>query len=94
LQKKGHIEEDCWNLYCEKKPKNFQKKKNKYLIVVDEEERENNTSDIDGKISYTTIQKEVVLISGNLKEEREVIKLFHVNIHMKQTKLYYLFDLD
>jgi hypothetical protein len=41
----------------------------KALISVDDEERVDNTSDQEGKINCTNIQKEVPLVSCSHKEE-------------------------
>jgi hypothetical protein len=69
------------------------KKKKKGLVVVDAKERVDNTSNLHGKISCTIVQKEVSLVSYSPKEEKEMIELFHIKIHMKQTKVDFLFNL-
>jgi hypothetical protein len=68
--RKGHTEENCWKLHPEKHPKYFQKKKKKELISVDVEEWVDNTSDPEGNINCTNIQKEVALVGCNHKEEK------------------------
>ena len=45
-------------------------------------------------ISCTTIQKEVALINDIPKKKKDMTKLFHDYIHMRQAKVDYLFDLD
>jgi hypothetical protein len=45
-------------------------------------------------ISCTTIQKEVALINDSPKKKKDMTKLFHDYIHMRQAKVDYLFDLD
>ena len=44
--------------------------------------------------SCTTIQKEVALINDSPKNKKDMTKLFHVYIHMRQDKVDYLFDLN
>jgi len=44
--------------------------------------------------SCTTIQKEVALINESPKKKKDMTKLFHDYIHMRQAKVDYLFDLD
>lgn len=51
-------EEEYWKFHPKKHPKHFQRKKNKNeLISIDAEERVDNTSDLEGKRSFTTIKK-------------------------------------
>jgi hypothetical protein len=45
-------------------------------------------------ISCTNIQKEVALINDSPKNKKDMTKLFHVYIHMRQDKVDYLFDLN
>jgi hypothetical protein len=94
-EKQGHTKEDYWKLHPEKFPKNFEKrKKKKALINIDVEERVDNTLYLQGNIGCTTLQKELAQVGYNHKEEKEMIELFYIKIHMKQSKLYCLFDLD
>jgi hypothetical protein len=90
--RKGHTEENCWKLHPEKRPKYFQKKKQKALILVDDEEQVNRTSDLEGNINCTDFQKEVVLVGCSHKEEKVMIGLFCFEIHMKKNKVDCLFD--
>ena len=48
--------------------------------------------DVDEKIVYTSMQKEVKLSSLHHKEEKEMTKLFHINIQVKKTKIDAMFD--
>jgi hypothetical protein len=43
---------------------------------VDVEERVDNTSDLEGKINCTNLQKEVALVGCSHKEEKEMTELF------------------
>jgi hypothetical protein len=52
-------------LHPEKHPKYFQKNKQKSLIAMDVEEQVDNTSELEGKINYTSLQKEVALVGFN-----------------------------
>jgi len=90
--RKGQTEGKCWKLHPEKCLKYFQKRKKKAMISVDIEERVDNTSDLEGNINCTNIQKEVVLVGCNHKEKKTMTKLFCIKIHMKQNKVDYLFD--
>jgi hypothetical protein len=42
--------------------------------------------DLDGKIAFKSTHKEVILITFSLEEEREMSKLFHLNIQLKKIK--------
>jgi hypothetical protein len=44
-------------------------------------------SNIEYKVTYTSMQREVTLSSISAKEEREMIELFHINIWLKKTKV-------
>jgi hypothetical protein len=54
---------------------------------VDIEERVDNTADLEGNISFTNIQNEVVLVGRGHKEEKVMIELFCIKIHMKQSMM-------
>jgi hypothetical protein len=47
---------------------------------------------MDEDISYTLVQKEVNLSSLHHKEEKEMKKIFYMNIQVKRTKVDNLFD--
>jgi hypothetical protein len=81
-------------LHHEKCPKYFQKRKKKALISVDVEERVDNTSDPEGKINCTNLKKEVALVGCSYKEDKTITELFYIKIHMKQSKVDCLFDLE
>jgi len=68
----------------------YKKGKKKALLAVDAEERVDYTSDLYGKVSCTSVQKE--LVSYSPKEDKEMTELFHVKIHMRQAKVDCLFD--
>ena len=51
-----------------------------------------SSSDVDEKIVYTSMQKEVNLSSIQQDEEKEMTKLFHIKIQVKKTKIDALFD--
>jgi hypothetical protein len=51
-----------------------------------------NSLDIEGKLTCTSVQRGVALSSISPKEEREMIELFHNNIKLKQAKVDSLFD--
>jgi hypothetical protein len=53
-----------------------------------------NTSDLEGNIKCTNIQKEVELVGCSHKEENAMTEFFCIKIHMKQNKVDFLFDLD
>lgn len=46
-----------------------------------------STSDLEGKVSCTTLQKEVTLVGCSHKEEKEMTELVYIKIHMKQSKV-------
>lgn len=74
------------------RPKHFQKSnKNKALLAVDAKEKVDSTSDLEGKVSCTTLQKEVTLVDCSHKEEKDITELFYIKIHMKQSKVDCLF---
>lgn len=74
-------------MHLEKCPKNLQKKKKKVMLIVDANEKVDNTSNLDEKINCTNIQKEVALVGCNHKEQKEMTELFCIKIHMKRSKL-------
>jgi hypothetical protein len=47
---------------------------------------------VDENIFYTSWQKEVNLSGLHHKEEKQMIKLFHIKIQVKNTKVDTLFD--
>jgi hypothetical protein len=59
---------------------------------MDVEERVDSTSDPEGKINCTNLQKEVALVGCNHKEEKAMTELFCIKYHMKQSKVDCLFD--
>ena len=60
----GHIEEKCWKLHLELNPKNKKKdNKKKNLMVIDSRNLVENNLEVDEKIVYTSVQKEVNLSS-------------------------------
>jgi hypothetical protein len=48
--------------------------------------------DVDGNSLCTSIQKEVNLSILHHQEEKDMTKLFHINIRVKNTKINSLFD--
>jgi hypothetical protein len=50
-----------------------------------------SSSNVDEKIAYTSMQKEVNLSSLHHKKEKEMTKLFHIKIQVKKTKVDTLF---
>jgi hypothetical protein len=50
------------------------------------------TSDPEGNINCTNLQKEVALFGCNYKEEKVMTELLCIKIHMKQNKVDCLFD--
>jgi hypothetical protein len=74
-------------------PRNYKeekcKKKNILMEAGKETERNTNASE---KIVCTTMQKEVTLSSLQNKEEKEMKRLFHINIKIKKNKVDALFD--
>jgi hypothetical protein len=91
--RKGNTEEDYWKFQLEKHPKHFQKKKKKKtMLPMDVEERVENTSYLEGNISLTNLQNEVELVGCNDREEKEMAERFCIRIHMKQSKVDWLFD--
>jgi hypothetical protein len=61
---------------------------------VDVEERVDSTSNLEGKINCTNLQKNIALFGCGHKEEKEMTKIFCIKIHMKQNKVDCLFDPD
>jgi len=59
---------------------------------MDDEEQVDKTSDLEGNINWTNIQKEVALVGCNYKEEKVMTKLFFIKMHMKKSKVDCLFD--
>jgi len=47
--------------------------------------------DVDDKIIYTLVQKEVNLSILHHKEYKDITKIFYINIHVKKTKVDSLF---
>jgi len=89
---KGHTEDNCWKLNYEKHPKYFKKNKKATLISVDAKEWVDTTSDLEGNINFTNIQKEVALVGCSHKEEKVMTELLCTKNHMKHNKVYCLFD--
>jgi ribosome-binding ATPase YchF (GTP1/OBG family) len=87
-----HIEEKCWKLHPELNLKNRKKdaKKNN-ILTMDLRNQVESSFDVDEKIVCTSMQKEVKLSSLHHQEEKEMTKLFHINIQVKKTKIDALF---
>jgi hypothetical protein len=49
---------------------------------------------VNENVSYTSLKKEVNISSLHHKKEKEMTKLFHINIQVKKTKVDSLFDYD
>ena len=63
FERKGHTEEDYQKLYPNKHTNHFQnRKKKKALIIEYVKDKVENTLYIEGKVSLTTLQKEIVLV--------------------------------
>lgn len=58
------------------------------LLTTDSGNPVESSSDVDDKIVYSIVQKEVNLDSLHTKEEKDMTKLFHIKIEVKRTKLY------
>jgi hypothetical protein len=89
----GHIEYKCWKLHTELSPKNHKKDaKKKNLLAMDLVNLVESNSNVDEKIVYTIVQKELNWSSLLRKEEKEMTKLFHIKILVKKTKVNALSD--
>jgi hypothetical protein len=74
-------------------PKNKKKDgKKKNLVATYSSNHVESSSDVDEKIVYTSVQKEVNLSSFHHQEEKEMTKLFLINIQVKNTNIDALFD--
>ena len=74
-------------------PKNRKKDaKKKNLLAKDSSNQVENNLDVDEKITYTLMQKEVIPSNLYHKGEKEMTKLFHIKIQVKKTEVYALFD--
>lgn len=62
------------------------------MLVMDSGNHVERNSNIDKKIFYTTMKKEVSLSSLHPMEEKDMIKLFHIKIQVKETKVDALFN--
>jgi hypothetical protein len=68
-------------LYLELDPKNPKKDRNKNnLLSIDSGNQVEIISDADENIVYTYVQKEVNLNILHHQEEKDMTKLFHINI--------------
>jgi len=68
-------------LHPELNPKNKKKyNKNNNLMTTDSSNQVEINSDADKNIIYTSMQKEVNLSILQQKENKEMTKLFHINI--------------
>jgi hypothetical protein len=74
-------------------PKNHKKdaKKNNLLGTNLGNQVESNL-DVDENIFCTSVKKDVNLSILHHKEDKEMTKLFHIKIQVKNTKVYSLFD--
>jgi hypothetical protein len=82
----GHMKDKCWKIHLE-----FRTMK-KYMLAMDSVHWVESSSYVDEDIIYTTMKNEVNLSSLHPKEEKEITKLFHINILLKKTKVDALFD--
>ena len=68
-------------------PKNKKKDgKKKNLLAKDSSNQVESSSDVDDKIVYTFVQKEVNLSSLHHQEEKEMTKLFHIKIQSRRPR--------
>ena len=89
----GHTEEKCWKMHPELKPKNKKKdNKKKNLMATDSSNQVERSSNMDEKMNCKSMKKEVNLSSLQQQEEKEMTKLFHIEIQVKKTKIDALFD--
>jgi len=89
----GHTEEKCWKLHPELNLKNRKKDaKKKNLLATNSSKQVESSSDVDEKIVYTLVHKEVNLISLYHQEEKDMSKFFHINIQVKKTKIDAMLD--
>jgi len=68
--------------------------KKKNLLAIDSSNWVESNLDVDDNISYTSVQKEVNISILHHMKENGMKKLFHINIEVKNTKVYALFDSD
>ena len=88
-----HTEEKCWKLHPELNPKNKKKDNNKKIpMATDSSNQVKSNSNVDEKIICKLMQEEVNLSSLQEWEEKEMAKLFHINILVKKTKIDAMFD--
>jgi hypothetical protein len=89
----GHTKDKHWKLHPELNPKIHKKdvKKNN-LIGMNLSNKVEGILDVDEKIVCTSMQKEVNSSSLHHKEEKEMKKLFHIKIQVKNSKVDALFD--
>jgi hypothetical protein len=89
----GNNEEKCWKLHPYLNPKNRKKEgKKKNLLAKDSSNQVESSSDVDGNIVCTSMQKEVNLSNLHHQEEKEMNKLFHIKIQVKKTKIDVMLD--
>jgi hypothetical protein len=90
----GHNEEKGWKLHLELNPKNCKKdRKKKNLLATDSSNQVESSSDVDENIVYTYYAEGGEFEILHHHEEKEMTKLFHINIHVKKTKIDVMFRL-
>ena len=52
-------------------------------MITVAEERVDSTSNLEGKIIFTSLQKELALVGCSHKEEKDMKELLYIKIHMK-----------
>ena len=88
-----HNKVKCWKLYPELNPKNCKKdENNKNMLAMDSSNQVERNLNVEKHILCTTVQMEVNLNSLYPQEEKEIIRVFHINIHARKTKMDSLFD--
>ena len=89
----GHNQDKCQKLFLELNVKNHKKdsKKNNFLTMDLANQVERNM-DVEENIMCIIVQKEVNLRSLHHKEDKEMNKLIHIKIQVKNTKVDALFN--
>jgi hypothetical protein len=73
--------------------KNYKKDtKKRNILDIYSRNRVKISFDVDENIVYTSVQKEVNLISLHHQEVKDMDKRFHIKIQVKKTKIDALFD--
>ena len=64
------------------------------MLSMDSGNRLESSSYVDESIAFTIVQQEVNMSSLHQSEEKEITKLFHIQIQINKTKVDALFDSD